>query len=62
MENLQALRNYLDYNIEKTKRELKDCDRFNYPSNESLKENLQFRLEWLETQLDNLNYPIEYKK
>jgi hypothetical protein len=44
----QSLIGYLKSEIEKTKLQLKDCDRFNYPVNESFIDVLEFRLEWLE--------------
>lgn len=51
----EALISYLESQIKKTKLEIKDCDRFNHPTNIFYKENLQSRLEWLEFQHRVLN-------
>ena len=51
----EALISYLESQIEKTKLQLNDCDRFAHPSVESYIDNLEFRLEWLEFQYKTLN-------
>lgn len=54
----KALINYLDYQIEKTKIELKECEERLHTKTTAINQSyliLQFRLEWLEFQIKVLN-------
>ncbi len=54
----QALINYLDFQIEKTKIELKECEERLHTNTTAINQShliLQFRLEWLEFQYNVLN-------
>jgi len=55
----QALQNWLKNQIKETNREIKDCESFNHPANEVLVWELKYRLSYLESELDNLQYPLD---
>jgi len=55
----QALQNWLQNQIKETKAEIKDCENYNHPANVKEKSVLQYRLSYLQSELDNLMYPID---
>lgn len=61
--NLEQIKEYLEKQLNETNQSLKlwEVER-KYKDGEKIYQKYLFRKEWLETQLDNINYPIEYKK
>ena len=55
----QALQNWLQKQIKETKAEIKDCENYIHPANEKESYVLKYRLSYLESELDNLTYPID---
>jgi len=55
----QELQNWLENQIKETKAEIKDCERYNHPANETQSYVLKYRLSYLESELDNLQYPLD---
>lgn len=55
----QALQNWLDNQIKETKDEITWCKTHNTPANETQLYVLKYRLSYLETELDNLIYPLD---
>ena len=55
----QALQNWLQKQIKETKAEIKDCENYSHPANEELVWELKHRLSYLESEFDNIMYPID---
>jgi hypothetical protein len=55
----QALQNWLENQIKETKAEVKWCETHNTPANETQSYVLKYRLSYLESELDNLMYPLD---
>jgi hypothetical protein len=55
----QALQNWLQKQIVQTKDEIKWCENHPHPVNEVEVFQLKYRLSYLESELDNLMYPID---
>jgi hypothetical protein len=56
---VNALQNWLQKQIKETKAEIKDCENYSHPANEVEVFQLKYRLSYLESELDNLMYPID---
>lgn len=55
----QELQNWLEKQIKETKAEIKDCENYNHPANEKQYYVLKYRLSYLESELDNIQYPLD---
>jgi hypothetical protein len=55
----QSLQNWLQKQIKETKTEIKDCEHYSHPGNEKEVWELKYRLSYLESELDNLMYPLD---
>ena len=53
------LQNWLQKQIKETKAEIKDCENYSHPGNVKEQSVLQYRLSYLQSELDNLMYPID---
>jgi len=53
------LQNWLQKQIKETKAELNDCENYSHPANVKEQSVLQYRLSYLQSELDNLMYPID---
>lgn len=56
---VQSLQKWLNTQIRETKKEIKWCETHKSPVNETHAYVLKYRLSFLETELDNLLYPID---
>jgi hypothetical protein len=55
----QALQNWLENQIKKTKCEIVECQNYGTPAKEEEVWELKYRLSYLETELDNRIYPLD---